>query len=118
MTLPDLVNGGFEACGGVFVLNHCRVLHRDKQVKGVSKLSTAVFFAWGMWNLYYYPSLDQWLSFAGGLVIVSANCVWLAQMLWYTAPGKFVRRFVIYYGSLRIAGASRLSALATAWVAR
>jgi hypothetical protein len=86
MMLPDLINSAFEAIGGLFILNHCRVLYRDKQVKGVSKLSTAVFFVWGIWNLFYYPHLDQWASFAGGLVIVSGNCLWLGMMLHYARP--------------------------------
>ena len=88
MTLPDFINGAFEEVGGLFVLNHCRVLYRDKAIAGVSKLSTAIFFAWGVWNLYYYPSLDQWLSFFGGLVIVAGNCLWLCMMLYYARwPG-------------------------------
>lgn len=83
MVWADLVNGTFEAAGGLFVLNHCRVLYRDKQTKGVSLVSTGVFFAWGLWNLLYYPSLGQWASFAGGLVIVSANCLWLMMAIHY-----------------------------------
>lgn len=81
--IPDFVNGAFEMIGGLFVLNHCRVLYRDKSVAGVSRLSTGVFFAWGLWNLFYYPHLDQWWSFAGGLVIVAGNCLWLCMMLYY-----------------------------------
>ena len=37
---PDLINGLFEAIGGLLVLNHCRVLFVDKMVKGVSVFST------------------------------------------------------------------------------
>lgn len=81
--MPDLINALFAVLGCIFVLNHCRVLYRDKEVKGVSKLSTAVFFAWGVWNLFYFPHLGQWLSFFGGLAIVLGNCVWLAMMLYY-----------------------------------
>lgn len=81
--LPDLVNGLFELFGGLFILNHCRVLYQHKQVKGVSVLSTSFFFAWGVWNLFYYPHLDQTLSFLGGLVIVSSNCLWIGMMLYY-----------------------------------
>ena len=84
MNLPDLVNGTFEACGGLFILNHCRVLHADKKVKGVSILSTGFFSAWGAWNLYFYPHLHQMLSFLGGLSIFSANCLWIAMMLYYS----------------------------------
>jgi len=65
------------------VFDHCRVLYRDKQVKGVSVLATSVFFSWGLWNLYYYPHLDQWLSFLGGLVIVAGNLLWLSMMFYY-----------------------------------
>jgi hypothetical protein len=82
---PDFVNGLFEMLGGAFILNHCRVLYRDKMVRGVSIISTSFFFAWGVWNLYYYPHLDQWWSFAGGLVIVLGNCLWVGMMLYYSA---------------------------------
>lgn len=80
---PDLINGLFELFGGVFILNHCRALYRDKKLKGVSIISTIFFAAWGFWNLFYYPHLDQWISFAGGLLIVSANTLWIGMMLYY-----------------------------------
>lgn len=82
--LPDLLNGLFEALGGLMILNHCRVLFKDKEVKGVSILSTCFFTSWGLWNLFYYPHLDQWWSFAGGVVIVCANALWITLMLWYS----------------------------------
>lgn len=83
MSLPDLVNGCFEAFGGLFVLNHCRVLYKDKAVRGISVLSTVFFLSWGIWNLYYYPHLGQWLSFAGGLFIVIANVLWCYLLIYY-----------------------------------
>lgn len=81
--IADLINGGFELLGGLFILNHCRVLYAQKAVRGVSVLSTAFFTLWGLWNLYFYPSLGQWASFAGGVVIVVANGVWIALALFY-----------------------------------
>jgi hypothetical protein len=80
---PDIVNGIFEAIGGLMIINNCRVILRDKAVAGVSVLTTAFFSAWGMWNLFYCPHLGQWCSFAGGLLIVSANCVWISLALKY-----------------------------------
>jgi uncharacterized membrane protein YfcA len=74
---PDLINGLFEFIGGLSVLNNCRILFRDKQVKGVSIFSTVFFTSWGFFNLWYYPSLDQWMSFAGGLIICVANALWI-----------------------------------------
>lgn len=52
-------------------------------MKGAHWAPIIFFWAWGMWNLYYYPSLDQWWSFAGGLWIVFANGVWMCQILYY-----------------------------------
>ncbi|HYT43599.1 MAG TPA: hypothetical protein VEP90_14770 [Methylomirabilota bacterium] len=80
---PDMINGIYEAIGGLLILNHCRAVLRDKAVAGVSILSTTIFTTWGIWNLYYYPSLDQWWSFMGGIVIVLANALWVTLLLKY-----------------------------------
>jgi hypothetical protein len=75
--LPDAINGGFEFFGGAVNWLNVRRLVIDKQLRGVSKIPAIVFTSWGVWNLYYYPYLDQWVSFTGGLVIVAANVVWV-----------------------------------------
>lgn len=74
---PDLVNGGFELLGALFILLNVRALIRDKEIRGVHWGPTVFFTSWGFWNLFYYPALDQWLSFTGGLAIVAANVWWL-----------------------------------------
>jgi len=83
MSWADVVNGSYELLAGLFVLNHCRVVMKDKSVKGVSIISSIFFTSWGFWNLYYYPSLNQWASFIGGISVVSANVVWVGLMLHY-----------------------------------
>lgn len=84
--IADVINGLFEMLGGIFVLNHCRTVIKDKAVAGVSIVSTIFFTLWGVWNLYYYPSLDQWWSFLGGLMIVSSNTLWVLLMFRYRKP--------------------------------
>jgi len=81
--MADLINGAFEALGSLFILMSIVKLHREKQVRGVSWPHVGFFSAWGLWNLVYYPSLDQWLSFLGGSLLVLANAVWLGQILYY-----------------------------------
>lgn len=78
MTTPDLINGGFEATAAIAQLANVRRLLRDRAVQGVDWRVTAFFTVWGLWNLFYYPHLDQWLSFVGGLAIVVVNAVWVA----------------------------------------
>ena len=90
MQIPDLINGGFELLSSVMILNHCRVLLRDKSVAGVSIMSTMFFVLWGGWNLWYYPHLEQMLSFYGGIAIMVANAVWVGLMFKYRRSGSIL----------------------------
>ncbi len=83
MTLPDIINGTFEGTGGFFILLSVIKLYRDKKVMGVHWGHSAFFTSWGLWNLYFYPHLGQWLSFWGGVFLVSVNAFWLGQIFWY-----------------------------------
>jgi len=78
-----MVNGAFEALGSVMLWRNVAQLYKDKMVRGVHWTATGFFAAWGLWNLFYYPHLDQWWSFAGGCSIVVANTAWFGQILYY-----------------------------------
>jgi uncharacterized membrane protein YGL010W len=84
MTLPDLFNGIFELGLAPFLWKGVLKLRIDKKVEGFYWPTVAWTTAWGLWNLYYYPHLDQWLSFTGGLVVVAVNLTWLGHV-WYYA---------------------------------
>lgn len=77
MLWPDLINGGFELLGAAFTWRNYQQLRRDRQVHGVYWPTTAFFAAWGLWNLVYYPTLGQWASFAGGVLLVAGNVAWV-----------------------------------------
>lgn len=79
----DYINGIFEFVGALMLCKNVQVLLKDKKVQGVHWMPTMFFTTWGMWNLFYYPSLDQWASFFGGLAIVTVNAVWLTLVLRY-----------------------------------
>jgi len=83
MLIPDLINSLFEFCGGLFLAFNVFKLYRDKKVRGVHWLPTLFFTSWGFWNLFYYPHLNQWLSFFGGIFLVTVNAIWLMQMIYY-----------------------------------
>lgn len=80
---PDLINGLFELVGGCLLWRNVLQLHRDKVVRGVHWAPTLFFASWGYWNCFFYPHLDQWWSFVGGLNIVIPNTVWFLQMVHY-----------------------------------
>jgi len=83
MNLPDLANGSFETMGGAMQMLNCWRLYKDKGYAGVSVGAFVMFTSWGFFNLYYYPHLDQWLSFSGGCIIVAANTVWVGLAAYY-----------------------------------
>lgn len=84
----DLINGGFELVGAVMVWLSVLALYRQKEVRGVFWPSWAFFAAWGMWNLHYYPSLEQMVSFYAGLLLVSGNVAWVVLALYYRRAAR------------------------------
>lgn len=69
--------------GAVFIVLNIARLMKDRRLNGVHWLSTTYFTSWGFWNLFYYPSLDQWWSFAGGAILVTMNTGWLLLVAYY-----------------------------------
>lgn len=80
---PDIVNGIFEFIGALFSFANCWQLFKDKKVKGVHWGSTIFFTSWGLWNLFYYPSLHQPYSFVGGIFLCCAAMCWMVQRIYY-----------------------------------
>jgi hypothetical protein len=78
MHFGDAGNAFFETVGGVLQVRNTIQIVKDKQVKGVYWPAWLFFTLWGYWNIWYYPSLNQWLSFSGGLLIAASNTVWVA----------------------------------------
>ncbi len=89
MNYPDIINGAFELAGGLFIFRSILKLNKDKEVKGVHWIHAAFFAFWGYWNLFYYPYLGQWISFIGGLGVVTANTIWLGQMIYYLRKEEY-----------------------------
>jgi hypothetical protein len=79
----DIVNGVFETVGALATWANVRRIRRDRRVAGVNFYSMAFFAGWGLWNLIYYPHLDQWASFVGGVLLVSGNVVWTVYAIRY-----------------------------------
>ena len=79
----DIINGAFESVAGVLIWMNVITLYKDKTITGVHWCPVLVFTLWGFWNLVYYPHLGQWISFFGGIAVVTANTTWLIQMVYY-----------------------------------
>lgn len=88
MSWADTVNGFYEMVGGIFMLVNCVKVYKDKQVKGISLASAAFFCSWGYWNIYYYPSLHQWVSTLGAILMTLFNTIWIVMAIYYTRKNK------------------------------
>lgn len=77
MEALDAGNALFEGAGAILSWLNVARLCKDRQVKGVDWRVTAFWGAWGVWNVYYYPMLEQWMSACAGVVLCAANVVWV-----------------------------------------
>ncbi len=95
--MNDLINSAFELAGSLFLGFNILAIRRDKVLKGASWLPIVVYCLWGYWNLVYYSSLDQWLSFAAGLGVAITNTVYIGHIFYYKRMrryGKLTNRHV------------------------
>lgn len=106
---PDMINGLFEASGCVFIALSILKLRKEKLVRGVSWVHMSFFMVWGFWNLFYYPHLDQWISFWGGVGIVTANTLYVTQLIYYTRweGGRIPKKWFVKHGFSRSADLAR-----------
>ena len=81
--MNDLINGLFEFIGGLFCCLSCRRLILDRQWRGMSWVPCVFFTSWGYWNLYFYPSVGCWYSFAGGAFLVTVNTFYCFLLYMY-----------------------------------
>jgi len=80
---PDIINASFELVGSYFTWRNAQQLYKEKETKGVYWPTWLFFSVWGIWNLIYYPSLNQPLSFYAGIVLVSGNIAWVVLAVKY-----------------------------------
>jgi hypothetical protein len=79
--VADLVNGGFECIGAYGAWRNAYQLYKDRKISGVYWPLYLFYFGWGCWNLVYYPSLSQWLSTVGGVVLTLGNLAWVIMAI-------------------------------------
>lgn len=79
----DLINSLFESGGAIVTWLNAYKLYKDKEIKGVFWPIWIFFSLWGVWNLYYYPSVGHMLSFYAGIFLVTGNIIWVIQAMVY-----------------------------------
>lgn len=80
----DLINGIFESVGAILCLFNVKQIYKDKKVAGVMIGPTLFFASWGIWNLFFYPAVNCWFSFVGGVFLCIFNWWWVVLAFYYT----------------------------------
>lgn len=93
MSIPDLINGAFELTGGFVCLLDVKRLLRDRRIEGVDWRVRGFFLSWGVWNLFYYPTFQQWASLAGGITLAAVNGVWVYLAVKLQRKQKWLKQF-------------------------
>jgi len=80
----DKVNSSLLGLSAILLAMNVRQLYQDKTVRGVSLWPVVLYDVWGIWDLYYFPSLNQWFSMCASFIACCINTVWLALAIYYT----------------------------------
>ena len=80
---PDLMNSIFAGLSSLFILNHCRVLYREKSVSGLSIISVMFFSVYSYWHLLFFYHLDITFSLVSSVLTFLANVLYMIMLLHY-----------------------------------
>ncbi len=86
----DLINGMFEFIGSGFIWYNVYTLYKDQEIKGVDWPAIIFFILWSIWNLIYYPNLEQYWSFIGSISLIIGDIAWLILAIKYSRSKKDV----------------------------
>ncbi len=84
----DLINSFFQLGGSLAAGLTIRVLLKDKMVRGAHWGTVAYFLSWGLWNLFYFPSVSHPLSTYASVALVLTNGWRLWLMVYYVRQEK------------------------------
>lgn len=93
MHLPsgDQINASLEFAGACFRTFDCVKLFRAKRFQGGSLFTALFFFGWGVFNMFYYPSLQQTWSFVAAILLTVVNGIWILMAVVYEHRIKVTR---------------------------
>jgi len=80
----DQINSVFIFVAGVFYALNLITLIKDKDVKGISKLSIIFFSVWNLWTLFFFVQTSEfWWTIAAYVIVAILNVIYLFFMFKY-----------------------------------
>ena len=81
----DQINSGFIFVAGIFYVLNLLKLIKDKDVKGISKLSIVFFSIWNIWTLFFFLMVTEfWWTIGAYIIVTVLNIVYIILMIKYS----------------------------------
>ena len=78
----DKINSAFIFVASIFYFLN---LIKDKDVKGISKLSILFFSIWNIWTLFFFIQVSEfWWTIAAYVMVTLLNLVYIILMFKYS----------------------------------
>lgn len=80
----DQINSGFIFVAGIFYVLNLLKLIKDKDIKGISKLSIVFFSIWNIWTLFFFLMVTEfWWTIGAYIIVTVLNVVYIILMIKY-----------------------------------
>ena len=80
----DQINSGFIFVAGIFYVLNLLKLIKDKDVKGISKLSIVFFSIWTILTLFFFLMVTEfWWTIGAYIIVTVLNVVYIILMIKY-----------------------------------
>lgn len=85
----DKVNGGFVCVAALFYALNLFKLIKDKEIKGISKVSIAFFSIWNIWTLFFFIAVSKyWWTISAYVAVAILNIAYIVLMVKYGREKK------------------------------
>jgi|TARA_R110000824_G_scaffold66566_1_gene172669 FtsH-binding integral membrane protein len=80
----DQINSAFVLTAAFFYVLNLFKLIKDKEVKGISKISIGFFSLWNVWTLFFFIKISEYWWTIGAYVLVAIlNVIYITLMIKY-----------------------------------
>ena len=83
-SIYDQINSAFVLMAALFYVLNLLKLMKDKEIKGISKISIGFFSLWNVWTLFFFIKVSEYWWTIGAYVLVAIlNVAYITLMIKY-----------------------------------
>ncbi len=84
LSIYDQINSGFVLMAALFYVLNLLKLMKDKEIKGISKISIGFFSLWNVWTLFFFIKVSEyWWTIGAYIIVTILNIAYITLMIKY-----------------------------------